>query len=69
MLEPVSITLRVSHVLEELGVPYFIGGSFASTLYGMVRTTQDCDIITMLEEDHVAAFVGALQSDFYIDEL
>lgn len=69
MLEPVSITLRVSHVLEELEVPYFIGGSFASTLYGMVRTTQDCDIITLLEEDQIAAFVEALQSDFYIDEI
>lgn len=27
-------------MLEELGVPYFIGGSLAGTLHGTVRTTQ-----------------------------
>lgn len=43
--EPVEVTLKVTEVLEKLGIPYLIGGSLASTLYGMVRTTQDSDII------------------------
>ena len=43
--EPIEVTLKVTSVLEELGVPYLIGGSLASTLYGMVRSTQDLDIV------------------------
>jgi hypothetical protein len=41
--EPVEVTLKVMDVFEKLAVPYLIGGSLASTLYGMVRTTQDVD--------------------------
>lgn len=37
--EPLEVTLKVTDVFERLGVPYLIGGSLASTLYGMVRTT------------------------------
>lgn len=39
--EPVEVTLKVTGVFERLNVPYLIGGSLASILYGMVRTTQD----------------------------
>jgi hypothetical protein len=31
----------VAHTLDELGVPYLIGGSMASSIYGNPRTTQD----------------------------
>lgn len=34
--EPVEVTLKVTDVFEKLGIPYLIGGSLASTLYGMV---------------------------------
>jgi hypothetical protein len=34
--EPIEVTLRVTGILEKLGVPYVIGGSLASTLYGSV---------------------------------
>jgi hypothetical protein len=34
MNEPVFVTLLVVNVLERLNIPYFIGGSFASTAYG-----------------------------------
>jgi hypothetical protein len=35
-----AVAMRVTHVLESIGVKYFIGGSIASTLHGLVRTTQ-----------------------------
>ena len=35
--EPIAVTLRVIEALEMLGVPYFIGGSLASTLHGEPR--------------------------------
>jgi hypothetical protein len=58
----------VTGVLESLGVPYFIGGSLASTLYGMVRTTQDSDIVAEMRLEHLAPFVAALQDEFFVDD-
>jgi hypothetical protein len=66
--EPIEVTLRVTSVLEKLGIPYVIGGSLASTLYGMIRTTQDSDIITEMHHEHIQPFAALLQDDFFIDE-
>ena len=66
--EPVEVTIQVTRVLEKLNIPYLIGGSLASTLYGMVRTTQDSDIIAALHAEHVRPFALTLQNEFYVDE-
>jgi hypothetical protein len=66
--EPIAVTAKVTAVLEKMDVPYFIGGSLASTLYGMIRTTQDSDIIAELRIEHIRPFVLALQGEFYVDE-
>lgn len=65
--EPIEVTLKVTQVLESLGIPYLIGGSLASTLYGMVRTTQDSDIVAEMRIEHLQPFVSALQGEFYLD--
>lgn len=36
-----------------LNVPYFIGGSVASSAYGVARSTLDIDVVADLEESHV----------------
>ena len=66
--EPIEVTLKVTDVFEKLGLPYLIAGSLASTLYGMVRTTQDSDIVAEMRLEHLSDFVSALQEEFYIDE-
>ncbi|HAE58080.1 MAG TPA: hypothetical protein DCG54_00860 [Anaerolineae bacterium] len=66
--EPVEVTLKVTGIFERLGVPYLIGGSLASTLYGMVRTTQDSDIVAEMRIEHLQPFVSALQNEFYVDD-
>lgn len=66
--EPIEVTLHVTAALEKLGIPYLIGGSLASTLHGMIRTTQDSDIITEMRPEHVKPFVSLLQSEFFMDE-
>jgi hypothetical protein len=67
--EPIGITLKVTRILEELGIRYFIGGSLASTLHGMVRMTQDSDIVAEMSAVQVQMFSAALQDEFYVDEL
>jgi hypothetical protein len=66
--EPIEVTFIVTGVFEKLGVPYLIGGSLASTLYGMVRTTQDSDIFAEMHLEHIQPFVSALEADFYLDQ-
>jgi hypothetical protein len=65
MVEPALITARVTAVLEKLKVRYLIGGSLASTLHGMVRTTQDSDLVADLRQEHVGSFLRLLQDEFY----
>src|SRR5271157_923937 len=66
--EPVEVTLKVTGFFEKLGVPYLIGGSLASILYGMVRTTQDSDIIAEMRPEHIQPFVLEMEAEFYIDQ-
>ena len=66
--EPIEVTCKVTDVLESLDIPYVIGGSLASTLHGMVRTTQDSDIIAEMDLKHVQPFVTALEAEFFMDE-
>lgn len=66
--EPLEVTLKVTDVFERLGVPHLIGGSLASTLHGMPRTTQDSDIIAEMRLEHLPPFISALQDEFYLDE-
>jgi hypothetical protein len=67
-VDAITITVHVTNVLEKLGVSYFIGGSLASTFYGMVRTTQDSDIIADLKTEHISILMDALQDEFYMDD-
>ena len=55
--EPVEVTIKVTEVFESLGVPYLIGGSLASTFYGMVRSIQDSDVVAEMLPKHVQAFI------------
>lgn len=65
--DPIAVTTKVTTVLENLNVPYFICGSLASTFHGMIRTTQDSDLAAILGKHHVMPFIEALDGEFFID--
>jgi len=67
--EKIDVVLRVIAVFEELDIPYLIGGSFASSLYGLGRTTNDADLVAALKTEHVDPVFRALESEFYVDDL
>ncbi len=64
-----SALADVAAGLERTGVPYFVGGSVASVVYGDVRTTYDVDIVVELEPAQVAPLVAVLSPDFLVDEV
>ena len=65
--DAVVATLRVTAVLESLSVEYLVGGSLASSLHGVPRSTDDADLVADLTRRHAAAFVAGLSDDFFVD--
>ncbi len=59
--------LPVVEVLERLGVPYYIGGSVASSFIGIARATQDADLVADLQVPHVDPLLESLQGTYYAD--
>ena len=58
---------QILDTLNHLKIPYMIGGSLASSVHGVFRSTNDIDIVADLEEQHVTQFVSQLAGDFYLD--
>ena len=48
LTEPLRVVADVARVLDEMGVPYVVGGSLASSMYGIPRSTQDVDLLARL---------------------
>jgi hypothetical protein len=61
------VALQVIDVLDELGIPYHLGGSFASSVHGIPRQTQDIDLIVELPITMVDTLAAKLGGDFYLD--
>ncbi len=60
--------LSVAGALEAAHAPFLVGGSLASSLQGIPRSTQDADLVADLAAEGVASFVLALGGYFYADE-
>jgi hypothetical protein len=57
----------VVDALIELGVRYRVGGSVASSAFGVPRSTLDVDVACELREEHVVRFVARLSETYYVD--
>lgn len=65
--EPIAVTMLVIDALERVGAVYVIGGSLASTIHGVVRTTLDTDIVADLSLQQAQPFADLLAGVFYLD--
>ena len=50
-----TLFLDIVHSLERIGASYMVIGGFAATMYGILRTTFDIDIIVDLQDEHIQA--------------
>jgi hypothetical protein len=57
----------VLKAFENLSIPYYIGGSVASSIYGMARATMDVDIVADLKISHINRLKQILENEYYID--
>lgn len=60
--------LKILEVFDRLEIPYMVGGSGASSVHGLVRTTADLDLVARMAPDDVQPLVRELEKHFYIDE-
>ncbi|MBN1140062.1 MAG: hypothetical protein JXM73_26065 [Anaerolineae bacterium] len=67
LAEQMAVTLVVAEALDALGVPYALGGSFASAVHGVMRATMDVDLVADLRLEHAEPLARALGDAFYAD--
>ncbi len=65
--EPIQVVATVARAFDSLGIRYLIGGSVASSVYGVPRATQDVDLVADIRPNHVDALTSALMGEFYVD--
>jgi hypothetical protein len=65
--EPVLVVAQLARVFDDLEIRYVVGGSLASSVYGIPRATQDVDVVADVKLTDVDAIVSALVEEFYID--
>jgi len=67
METPIDVALQVSRAFDTLGLGYFLGGSFASSIQGEPRATNDIDFVVDLPLGKVEPLVQQLGPDFDVD--
>jgi hypothetical protein len=65
--EPLSVVALVAEAFNTLKITYLVGGSLASSVYGIPRATQDVDLVADLSSGKVDALCDLLKGTFYID--
>ena len=58
----------VVKAFEKIGASYCLGGSVASSAYGIARATLVVDLVADLSAQHVNPLTEMLKSDYYIDK-
>ena len=66
-MSPADAFEPLRSALEQAGIRYAIGGSWASTAFGEPRFTNDVDILVEFTEQNLEWFLGNLPDTFYVD--
>jgi hypothetical protein len=67
--DPISLAIRIAQILDRCDIPYYIGGSLASSLWGEPRYSEDLDLIIFLLPERVTDLINALMPQFYLSEV
>lgn len=62
-----SVALRVARAFDSLGLRYLIGGSLASSLHGVPRSSHDADLVAELPGRLAEDVARLLAPEFYVD--
>jgi hypothetical protein len=63
---PLALVIRVAAILEDLEIPYALGGSLAASFFGEPRATADIDVAIRVDGALGEALIGRAQAKFYV---
>lgn len=63
----IEVTRAVIQILEDLNIDYYIGGSLASSAFGIARSTMDVDVVADIKIEHAPILEERLRAEFYAD--
>lgn len=68
IMDPSALTtmLDFTRACEALQLPYVVGGSLASSIYGEERSTRDVDVLIQLAPAQITPLFQALEPVFYL---
>ncbi|HYR89436.1 MAG TPA: hypothetical protein VE422_35505 [Terriglobia bacterium] len=64
--DPLIVITRLAQIFDQLEIQYVVGGSIASSMYGIPRATQDVDLMANVKLEHVDRLTAALEPEFYV---
>jgi hypothetical protein len=65
---PFALVRRVVSILDELGIPYALGGSMASSLVGEPRSTVDVDVAIQVDPATGEHLIERARAEFYVPD-
>jgi len=57
----------VKETFDKLSISYYIGGSIASSVYGIARATMDIDVVADIKRENIFQLKEMLGDKYYID--
>jgi hypothetical protein len=63
---PIELVEQVVDILDDLGVPYALGGSIASSFFGEPRATADVDLAVDLDQARGDELLGRVAPAFHV---
>ena len=63
----IEVVFKVIEVFERLRIEYYIGGSLASSAFGVARSTLDVDMVAEIKTTHASTIEKILKKEFYVD--
>jgi hypothetical protein len=62
-----QVLIPLVETFEKMGIAYHIGGSVASSSYGILRRTEDVDVVADLQFQHIQPLVKQLETVYYVN--
>jgi hypothetical protein len=63
---PLGLVTRIAQLLEELDIPYAIGGSVAASFFGEPRATADVDVAILVSAPVGEELLRRVAAEFYV---
>ena len=67
MDSPANALQQLLAALDKMEISYYVGGSVASSVHGVPRTTMDVDVVVDLRPEQVDELARMLAEEFYVD--